>query len=105
MNTGSIGGKEGTAGSKKITIEYSSAIVKAIAEEAIQWTRDPDFGYEVTQGLPGIDDIEVLQPKRLYEQTGRGDEYRALVARFKQERIAELARYPGLDKEIVAAIT
>jgi phosphoenolpyruvate carboxykinase (ATP) len=104
MNTGRVGGPEGSASSKKLTIEYSSAIVKGIAEGSILWTADPDFGYEVANSVPGIDDIEVLQPRRLYERTGRGDEYRALVARLKQERVAELQKYPGLDQEIVAAV-
>ena len=104
MNTGRVGGPEASSNSKKLTIEFSSAIVKAIAEGTITWTRDSDFGYEVAEGVPGVDDIEVLQPKRLYERTGRGDEYRALVQRFKQERVAELQKYPGLDQEIVAAI-
>jgi phosphoenolpyruvate carboxykinase (ATP) len=104
MNTGRVGGPEGSSNSKKLTIEYSSAIVKAIAEGTITWTRDSDFGYEVAQGVPGIDDIEVLQPKRLYERTGRSDDYRALVQRVKQERVAALQKYPGLDQEIVAAI-
>ncbi|TMF45855.1 MAG: phosphoenolpyruvate carboxykinase (ATP), partial [Chloroflexi bacterium] len=104
MNTGRVGGPEASPNSKKLTIEFSSAIVKAIAEGTITWTADSDFGYEVAEGVPGVDDIEVLQPKRLYERTGRGDEYRALVQRFKQERVAELQKYPGLDQEIVAAI-
>ncbi|TMC37800.1 MAG: phosphoenolpyruvate carboxykinase (ATP), partial [Chloroflexi bacterium] len=104
MNTGRVGGPEGSPNSKKLTIEYSSAIVKGIAEGTISWTGDADFGYEVAQEVPGIDDLEVLQPRRLYERTGRGEEYRALVQRLKQERVAELQKYPGLEREIVAAI-
>jgi len=104
MNTGRVGGPDGSPNSKKLTIEFSSAIVKAIAEGTITWTRDSDFGYEVAEGVPDVDDVEVLQPKRLYERTGRGDDYRAIVQRFKQERVAELQKYPGLDQEIVAAI-
>jgi len=104
MNTGRVGGPEGSPNSKKLTIEHSSAIVKAIAEGTITWSTDADFGYDVAQGVPGIDDIEVLQPRRLYERTGRGDEYRALVQRLKQERVAELQKYPGLEKEILAAV-
>ena len=104
MNTGRVGGPDGSPNSKKLTIEFSSAIVKAIAEDTITWTRDSDFGYEVAEGVPDVDDVEVLQPKRLYERTGRGDDYRAIVQRFKQERVAELQKYPGLDQEIVAAI-
>src|SRR5207253_1003012 len=104
MNTGRVGGPEGAANSKKLTIGYSSAIVKAIAEGTIRWTGDPDFGYEVAERVPGIDDIEVLQPKRLYERTGRTDEYKRTVQRLKQERIAEFDKYPGLEPGILAAI-
>ncbi len=104
MNTGRVGGTEDAPDSKKVTIEHSSAIVKAIAEGTIAWARDPDVGYEVAASVPGIDDIETLQPKRLYARTGRGGAYDALVQRFKQERAAELAKYPGLREEIVAAV-
>ncbi len=104
MNTGRVGGGDSSPNSKKLTIEHSSAIVKAIAEGTITWSPDPDFGYDVAQAVPGVDDIEVLQPRRLYQRTGRGDEYRALVQRLKQERVAELQKYPGLEKEILAAV-
>jgi len=104
MNTGRVGGGDAAPNSKKLTIEDSSAIVKAIAEGTITWSPDPDFGYDVAQAVPGVDDIEVLQPRRLYQRTGRGDEYRALVQRLKQERVAELQKYPGLEAEILAAV-
>jgi phosphoenolpyruvate carboxykinase (ATP) len=104
MNTGRVGGPDGSSNSKKLTIEHSSAVVKAIAEGTITWVGDPDFGYDVAQSVPGVDDIEVLQPRRLYERTGRGDEYRAIVQRLKQERVAELQKYPGLEAEILAAV-
>jgi phosphoenolpyruvate carboxykinase (ATP) len=104
MNTGRVGGGDGSPNSKKLTIEHSSAIVKAIAESTITWATDADFGYEVAQAVPGVDDIEVLQPRRLYERTGRAEEYRALVTRLKQERLAELQKYPGLESEILAAV-
>ena len=104
MNTGRVGGPEANSESKKVTIEYSSAIVKAIAEGTVGWTRDADFGYDVAENVPGIDDIEVLQPKRLYQRTGRNDEYNSIVQRLKQERVAEFQKYPGLDPEIVAAV-
>src|SRR3989442_15437261 len=104
MNTGRVGGPDGSRNSKKLTIEHSSAIVKAIAEGTISWSPDADFGYDVAQAVPGIDDIEVLQPRRLYERTGRAEEYRALGHRLKQARGAELHKYPGLETEILAAV-
>ena len=104
LNTGRIGGRDGDERSKKVSIPYSSAVVKAIAESTITWERDPDFGYEVATSVPGIDDPEILQPRRLYERQGRLEEYTAMVARFKSERVEYFSRFPGLRQEIVAAI-
>ena len=77
MNTGRVGGGESEPSSKKVRIPHSSAIVKAIAEGTIEWETDPDFGYKVATRVPGIDesDLDLLQPRRLYEATGRGQEY------------------------------
>ena len=103
LNTGRIGGTN-EATSKKVTIPYSSAIVQAIVEDTIQWVTDPDFGYEVAASLPGIDDVEVLQPRLLYERQGRTAHYEAMVARMKKERREYLASFPGLDEAIVKSI-
>jgi phosphoenolpyruvate carboxykinase (ATP) len=106
MNTGSVGGKIGSDGAKKVRIAHSSAIVKGIAEGTIEWERDPDFGYRVAAAVPGVDasDIDVLQPRRLYEAQGRLDDYDALVRRFKRERTEFLREFPSLSDEIVAAV-
>jgi len=99
-----VGGGADDAASKKVEIEHSGAAVKAIAEGTIKWERDPDFGYEVAVSVPGIDEPEILQPRRLYQRTGRSDEYAAMVERLKRERLEFLDRYPGLLPEIVDAI-
>ena len=78
--------------------------MKAIAEGTISWERDPDFGYEVAKAVPGVNDPEKLQPRRLYERTGRMDEYRRWVERFKRDRIAYLESYRGLRSEILDAV-
>ncbi|HEY5660807.1 MAG TPA: hypothetical protein VIR59_08485, partial [Gaiellaceae bacterium] len=80
------------------------AIVKGIAEGTIEWERDPDFGYLVASSVPGIDDEEVLQPRKLYERTGCLSEYEAHVERLKRERAEFLEAYPSLSDEIVAAV-
>jgi len=103
LNTGRVGGPDGDERSLKVRIKHSSAIVKGIAEGTIAWERDPDFGYLVASAVPGIDEIEILQPRLLYEQQGRTDEYRALVERFKAERAEYLRGYASLSDEIVAA--
>jgi phosphoenolpyruvate carboxykinase (ATP) len=104
LNTGRVGGPEGNAHSKKVQIEHSGAIVKAIAEGTISWERDPDFGYDVATALPGLDDAELLQPRLLYGRTGRAGEYEAWVTRLRVERVEFLERYAGLLPEIVDAI-
>ncbi len=104
LNTGRVGGKPDDERSKKVKIPHSSAVVKAIAEGAISWDRDEDFGYQVATEVPGIEDPELLQPIRLYERQGRMREYRDLVERFKAERRAHLERFPQLSADIVAAI-
>jgi phosphoenolpyruvate carboxykinase (ATP) len=105
MNTGRVGGREDDDRSNKVKIPHSSAIVKAIAEQTIKWDQDDEFGYEVATEVPGIDDDELLQPRRLYERQGRTDEYLEFVARFKRERAEHLAKYLDLSEEIVRAVT
>ena len=105
LNTGRVGGPDGDDRSRKVRIKHSSAIVKGIAEGTIEWERDPDFGYLVAASVPGIDEPEILQPRRLYEEQGRGDEYRALVERFKAERAEFLRGFASLSDEIVAAVS
>ncbi len=104
MNTGRVGGREDDERSKKVKIPHSSAIVKSIAEGTISWKEDDDFGYRIAQDVPGIEDAELLQPRRMYERQGRGDEYRELVQRFKAERLDTLEKFPELSKDIVSAV-
>ena len=104
MNTGRIGGDDKDERSKKVRIQHSSAIVKAIAEGTIKWERDPDFGYLVASEVPGVDDADYLRPKALYERQGRGDEYAALVTKYNADRREYLRKWKGLDEEIVNAL-
>src|ERR671937_181795 len=106
LNTGSVGGKAGAGGAKKVRIAHSSAIVKGIAEGTNEWKRDLDFGYLIATHVPGIDaaDEDVLHPRRLYEQQERLGEYESLVERFKEERTEFLRHFESLSDEIVDAV-
>ncbi len=104
MNTGRIGGTEKDERSKKVKIQQSSAIVKAIAEGTIRWTKDPDFGYLVATDVPGIDDHDYLQPRRMYQRQGRLEEYSELVAKYNHDRREYLREWKGLSVEVVNAI-
>jgi phosphoenolpyruvate carboxykinase (ATP) len=106
MNTGRVGGPESDERSKKVKIRHSSAIVEAIAEGTISWERDPHFGYLVASHVPGIgeEEIELLQPRLLYERTGQRGYYEAGVERLKAARAEFLSTFPSLSDEIVAAV-
>lgn len=102
LNTGRVGG-EGD-GSKKVGIPQSSAIVQAIVEGTVSWHTDQDFGYEVASSVPGVDDIELLQPRRLYDRLGRLGEYEAMVARLKKERVEYLSSFQALNPEVLEGL-
>lgn len=104
LNTGRVGGKEDDDRSKKLRIPHTSACVKGIAEGSITFTEDEDFGYLVAETVPGIDDVERLQPRRLYERQGRSDEYAQIVDRLKAERVARLQEFPELSDDIIKAV-
>ena len=107
LNTGRIGGGDADDRSRKVRIQHSSAIVKAIAEGAVEWETDADFGYEIAASLPGVEgeDNEVLQPRRLYERQGRTEEYRQIVDRLKSERREYMKKWEGLNPEIARAVS
>ena len=113
MNTGYVGGDakgidDGSA--LKVKIRHSSAMLEAMLGGEIEWTIDPDFGYEVVDvdsaknaGLLDKVPAHILQPRRFFEQAGRMDEYTDWVARMKAERKAFLEKY-DVASEIVAAV-
>ncbi len=103
LNTGRVGGKDGDDRSKKVKIPHTSACVKGIAEGSIEWTEDGDFGYLVAERVPDLDDVELAQPRHLYERQGRSEEYREIVERLKAERVTRLEEFPELTPEIVKA--
>ncbi|MDQ3947166.1 MAG: phosphoenolpyruvate carboxykinase (ATP), partial [Actinomycetota bacterium] len=107
LNTGRVGGGDAEERSKKVKIPHSSAVVKAIAEGTISWEPDPDFGYEVATSLPDFpeEDADLLQPRKLYESQGRGDEYRHWVERMRTERREFLAKFPETDPGIIEAVS
>ncbi len=104
LNTGRVGGSKDVAGSKKVKIPHSSAVVKAIAEGTIEWEADPDFGYLVASHVPDFDDPELLQPRRLFASQGREDEYDRTVEKLKEERKAYLAEHEGLTPGVAESV-
>ena len=104
LNTGRVGGKDGDDRSKKLRIPDTSACVSGIAERTIVFEEDPDFGYQVATSIPGLDDVEKLQPRRLYEAQGRGAEYADIVERLKADRVTHLQQFTQLSEDIIKAV-
>jgi phosphoenolpyruvate carboxykinase (ATP) len=104
LNTGRVGGKDDDDRSKKVKIPHTSACVRGIADGTISFTEDEDFGYQVAESVPDFDDIELLQPRRLYEREGRSDEYAHVVDRLRTDRVARLQEFTELSEEIVKAV-
>ncbi len=100
LNTGRVGGPEADERSKKVRIPHSAAVQNGIVDGSIRWVEDPDFGYLVAEQLPGFDDPELLQPRRLYERQDRSEEYEKIVEQLHLERAAYLASYDGLDPRV-----
>ncbi len=104
LNTGRVGGKDDDERSKKLRIPDTSACVRGIADRSIEFESDPDFGYEVATSVPDLDDDHKLQPRTLYEQQGRADDYAAIVERLKSERVEHLRQFTELSEEIISAV-
>lgn len=98
LNTGSVGAGPDFAG-EKITIAASTNILKEIARGTITWQTDPDWGYQVPVRVPGLD-LSRFTPAACYSPAT----YRELVENLRAERRQWLAKYPGLQPEIVRAI-
>ena len=107
MNTGWIGGANGTDHSRKVKIRHSSAVVQGIADNSIQWRHDDTFGYDVADAIPGVhhDDSFLLDPGTYYKQTNRAEEYAHLATELKANRRTHLEQYEGLHPAIVEAIS
>lgn len=104
LNTGRVGGVDEDQRSKKVRIPDSASIVAGIVDGSIDWDLDPDFGYQVAASVPGIDDVELLQPRRLYERQSRMGDYEDMVERLQNERRAYLGSYGALDPAVGAGL-
>lgn len=105
FNTGRVGGTDDDERSKKVKIPHSAAVQHGIVDGTIEWVEDPDFGYLVAESIPGFDDPELLQPRKLYARQDRMEEYDAIVARLGEERREYLAGYDGLDPRVGAGVS
>jgi phosphoenolpyruvate carboxykinase (ATP) len=96
VNTGTLG--EGER-SRKIRLEETVALLRAVAEGSVAWVYDRDLRLEVPASAPGVP-VEALHPRAYYG----ADEFRAQLERLRTDRRAWLGRFPGLRREIREAL-
>lgn len=105
IKQGWIGGPAERPGCLEVDAEMIAAVLEAAKASAVNWERDPDFGY----GVPALDDgLDVararsLMPRLHYADHDRVYEHAGLVAAKKRERHALAAAVVGLDPEVVQA--
>jgi phosphoenolpyruvate carboxykinase (ATP) len=104
VNTGRVGGPDGDDRAKPVRIEHARAILAAIAAGSIEWDHDPDFGWLAAAAVPGVDDAELLQPRRLYQRQRRRGDHRRQVRLAHAAHAAYLASFPGLDAAVSSSL-
>jgi phosphoenolpyruvate carboxykinase (ATP) len=58
----------------------------------------------VPSSLPGVEDDELLSPRRLYERQGRLSEYEEITARLEEERIEYLSSFTALSPRVLEGL-
>jgi len=71
-------------------------LVQALVDGTVEWGGPSDLGLETASGAPQVDDVELLQPHRLYESQGRMSEYRDGVERIKIEWRVNIGAVPPI---------
>jgi len=104
LNTGYIGGKENPDSSEKITIDHSKKLIESLLKNDLEWENDDDFIYQVvTEETSPIDSI-FTNPKKLYQRTGRIEEYEEIISKLILERKEFLLSFEKLYERIIQAI-
>lgn len=108
LNTGGVGelSRERPGGGREVarqcvhpSVSESAALLRAVLRNALEWEREPDFGYLVPAStIEGID-IHAYDPRRFYS----AEERERLVQEVKRGRLAWLDQFPGLDPAILAS--
>lgn len=99
MNTGSVGKRDGSLG-VKCKVHHSTGLLREIARGNIKYEIDPFWGYEVAVDAGDLN-LSELDPKRYFNR----EELTQLNQDLKDERVAWLEQFPGLEHRILETIT
>jgi phosphoenolpyruvate carboxykinase (ATP) len=70
-----------------------------ITRDKITWQRDDFWGYDIPSDIPGVD-LDRFNPQNYYDN----EQIEQLSHDFKKERLAWLAQFPSLNRDIITAI-
>lgn len=104
LNTGSVGKGADAPGADpggvKIVKDLSSHLLQFVARQApgagSGWVRDPDWGYEVPDSVPGAADYARYDPRKFYSPKT----WARLNEELRADRRAYLDQFPGLDARV-----
>ncbi len=96
VNTGYVG--EGDR-ARKVKLEETVGILRAMVDDTITWHQDPVLGLEVPVEVPGVA-IDELIPSGRYQP----DELKEKLEQLRKDRRAWLDRFPGLYQDILDAL-
>jgi ATP-dependent phosphoenolpyruvate carboxykinase len=97
LKAGRVGGTEDEAGSREITEDLVATVLDAALAGRVEWESDPDFGYEVAAGVPGVERPYdgLLLPRLLYARADRVYEHAAIVPHVRAKVQALIAPIVG----------
>jgi ATP-dependent phosphoenolpyruvate carboxykinase len=86
LKHGTVGGPAGSPGSVEVEGELIAAVLDAAEAGEVEWERDPDFGWMVAAGVPGVSSpqAEALCPRLLYTAHDRVYEHAEHVVEVKR---------------------
>jgi phosphoenolpyruvate carboxykinase (ATP) len=90
LNTGMVGKGLNSAG-EKITVHDSAIMIREIARGTVKWKKDPDWGYEIPEEIPGIE-MARFEFERYYSD----DEYAKMAQELRTERTEWLSQFKEL---------
>ena len=101
INTGWTGGSYGTG--SRIKLKFTRAMIDAIHDDAfetIEFSKDPQFGFEIPLTCPGVPDA-ILRPKNTWEDKHAYDATKSKLISLFQENFKTYET--GVNAEILAA--
>ncbi len=102
VNTGWSGGPAGEAGSHRMPIQATRALLHAALDgrlDDVPYRTDEVFGFEVPVTVPGVD-TELLDPRSTWRDP---DAYDAMARELAEMFRENFARFTDVDPEVAAA--